>query len=282
MFETELAAVDSLANIDASSFTENYFSSSRPLVISKLAASWPAMEKWSTDFFREAHGSKKISVYDASFVAPGRNYMSRLKTLSIEEYIAQITTTSRDLRMFLYNIASEIPELVDDIEFPDLVEGLSRRFVFMFFGCQGSVTQMHFDIDMSHVFHTAIRGKKTVYLFPYEEGKNLHRYPFTCRSYVDIVRPDFQRFPGLKNARGYKLVLNAGDTLYIPAGYWHHFVYDEAGYSVSLRCTNHTWAGRLHGLYNLLLMSSLDRMMNRVAPEAWFSWKEEQARKVAA
>ena len=279
MFEKELAAVDSVASIDAGSFTQHYFKPLQPLVIRDLAASWPAMKKWTTDFLRDVHGGNEVRVYDASFVSPGRNYMSSPGTLTMAEYIEQITGRTRDLRMFLYNIASAIPELVDDIVFPDLVDGLSRRFVFMFFGCRGSVTQMHFDIDMSHVFHTAIRGRKTVYLFPYREGKHLHRYPFTCRSYVDMASPDYQRFPGLKKVRGYRLVLNAGETLYIPSGYWHHFVYDEPGYSVSLRRSHHTWPGRLHGLYNLFIMSPLDRVMNTLTPGAWFAWKERLARK---
>ena len=138
---------------------------------------------------------------------------------------------------------------------------------------------MHFDIDMSHVFHTAMYGKKTVYLFPYEQGKNLHRYPFTCRSYVDVERPDFQQYPGLKVAQGYKVELEPGETLYIPSGYWHHFVYDEPGYSVSLRCTNSAWQGKLLGFYNLLVMSPIDRLMNIISPQGWFGWKERQALK---
>ena len=74
--------------------------------------------------------------------------------------------------------------------------------------------------------------KKTIYLFPYEQGKNLHRYPFTCRSYVNVEKPDYERYPGLKEVKGYKITLKAGETLFIPAGYWHHIVYDEAGYAV--------------------------------------------------
>jgi len=89
--------------------------------------------------------------------------MGKLKTIPLSEYISTIMSTSKNLRMFLYNIKSEIPELVDDIIFPTLIDSLSRNFIFMFFGCKGSVTQMHFDIDMSHVFHTAMYGKKTVY-----------------------------------------------------------------------------------------------------------------------
>ncbi len=197
--------------------------------------------------------------------------------MSFSDYLDQVLHTSQDLRMFLYNIRKEIPELVDDIEFPDLVDGISKNFVFMFFGCKHSVTQMHFDIDMSHVFHTSFYGKKTVTLFPYEEGQNLHRFPFTCRSYVDVHNPDFERYPGLKKARGYQVQLNPGETLFIPSGYWHHFFYDEASYSVSLRRSPSDLRSKALGLYNFLIMQSIDRSMNRFMPATWFDWKQQQA-----
>lgn len=279
MSELDLTPVEKVSQIGREEFSASYFKPLRPLVIQGLAKSWPALDKWSPEFFKEQHGRKQVKVFDDSFVTAGKHYMSRLKTLSLGDYIDLVMTTSQDLRMFLYNIKSEIPELVDDIVFPSLVDGLSRNFVFMFFGCKGSVTQMHFDIDMSHVFHTAMYGKKTVYLFPYEQGKNLHRYPFTCRSYVDVQQPDLERFPGLKNVQGYKVVLEPGETLYIPCGYWHHILYDEPGYAVSLRCSNRTMLGKLHGYYNLLVMAPIDTLMNKISPEGWFGWKEQRALK---
>lgn len=279
MPELEFSPIDKVSLIDRKDFSDTYFKPLQPLVIQDLAKSWPALKKWTPDFFKEQHGSKQVKVYNEGFVVPGKNYMSMLKTISLKEYIREVTTTTQDLRMFLYNIKSEIPELVDDIVFPSLVDGLSKKFVFMFFGCKGSVTQMHFDIDMSHVFHTAIYGEKTIYLFPYEQGKNLHNYPFTCRSYVDVERPDFERFPGLKGVQGFKVVLKAGETLYIPSGYWHHVVYDEASCAISLRCTSQTWLGKLQGFYNLIIMSSIDRLMNKISPQGWFDWKEQQALK---
>jgi len=274
--ELEFASVDKVSNIGQKDFSESYFKPMQPLVIQDLAKSWPAMAKWTPEYFKQKHGSKQVKIYDSSFVEAGKHYMSRLKTISLGDYIDLVMRTSQDLRMFLYNIKSEIPELVDDIIFPRLVDGLSRNFVFMFFGCKGSITQMHFDIDMSHVFHTVIHGKKTVYLFPYEQEKNLHRYPFTCRSYVNIEQPDLVRFPRMKNLQGFRVVIEAGETLYIPGGYWHHFVYDEPGYSVSLRSSNRTWSGKLHGYYNLFVMSPIDRLMNLISPQAWFAWKEMQ------
>ena len=273
----KLADIDRVATIDRNEFSNSYFIPLRPLVIQDLAKSWPALKKWTPDFFKDQHGNQQVKVYDESFVEAGEHYMTKAKLISLKDFINAIMSTSQDLRMFLYNIKSEIPSLIDDITFPSLVDGLSKKFVFMFFGCKGSVTQMHFDIDMSHVFHTSIFGKKTITLFPFEHSKNLHRYPFTCRSYVNVDQPDFKQYPRLKNAQGYQVTLEPGETLYIPSGYWHHFVYDDAACAISLRCPSQTWQGKLHGAYNLLIMQSFDRLMNKISPQGWFNWKKQQA-----
>ena len=273
----KLANIDKVATIDRDEFSNSYFIPLRPLVIQDLAKSWPALKKWTPGFFKDQHGNQQVKVYDESFVEAGEHYMTKAKLISLKDFINAIVSTSQDLRMFLYNIKSEIPSLIEDITFPSLVDGLSKNFVFMFFGCKGSVTQMHFDIDMSHVFHTSIFGKKTITLFPFEHSKNLHRYPFTCRSYVDVDQPDFKQYPRLKNAQGYQVTLEQGETLYIPSGYWHHFVYDDAACAISLRCPSQTWQGKLHGAYNLLIMQSFDRLMNKISPQGWFDWKKQQA-----
>ena len=204
--------------------------------------------------------------------------MSNVKDLSLAEYVNLVLTSSMDLRMFLYNIMREIPQLRDDIIIPSIANGFSKRFIFMFFGCKGSVTPMHYDIDMSHVFHTPIHGKKRVALFPYEEAKNLYKHPFTTRSYVDIDKPDFEKFPRVKNAQGVQALLEPRETLFIPSGYWHHIVYEEGGYAVSLRCRHQLLIKRLEGVANLLVLSPIDRIMNKVLSERWFRWKEKKAR----
>ncbi len=277
MSQLALTPVDRVSNINSKEFKESYFKPLRPLIIEDMASSWPALEKWTPDFFKSNHGDKQVKVYDDGFVVPGKKYMSVARTIPLSEYVDQVMNTSQNLRMFLYNIKSEIPEMVDDIIFPDLVDDLSKKFVFMFFGCKGSVTQMHFDIDMSHVFHTAISGKKTITLFPFEQGKQLHRYPFTCRSYVDVHNPDFEQYPGLRDAKGYHVVLEKGETLFIPSGYWHHLVYDEACLAISLRCANSTLMGKAQGAYNLLVMQMVDRVMNKLFGDGWFDWKKQRA-----
>ena len=65
--------------------------------------------------------------------------------------------------------------------------------------------------------------------------------------------------------------------LFMPGGYWHHIVYDEPGYALSLRCSHQSYSARLLGYLYLGVLSPIDRMMNKLSPGWWFHWKERHA-----
>lgn len=249
----------------------------RPVVIEDLARDWPALERWSPQALRERFGDKSVRVYDASFGTPGDGYMGSIDEIPLREFLDAVLEGGRDLRMFLYNISRQIPELLDDIRFPEVGLSFSRRFVFTFFGCPGSTTPLHYDIDMGHVLHTVIHGRRRIRLFAPEQSDMLYKHPFTVRSYVDLDQPDVDRFPALRQARGAEVELEVGQTLFMPAGYWHEFHYLSAGIGLSMRAPSPRYADRAAGLANLLVLSPIDRAANRVAPNRWFQWKQRRA-----
>ncbi|GAB4183287.1 MAG: hypothetical protein Tsb002_05340 [Wenzhouxiangellaceae bacterium] len=275
----KLHPVTARDTIDRETFQSQYLRNRQPLVLKRQASDWPALSRWTADFWSREHGDKQVPVYDASFVRPGAKYMSHVEQMALRDYVHEIQHSQRDLRMFLYNIMAKAPELYADVRLPDLADGFSKRFVFMFFGCAGSVTPIHIDIDMSHVFHVQVYGRKRCLLFSPEQNTNLYRHPFTVRSYVDPANPDYQRYPRLQQAEGYEVVLEAGDMLFIPSGWWHHMIYEQGGWAISLRCKPERLSTKLQGLYNLLVLNVLDRVANWVAPKGWYAWKERQSQR---
>ncbi len=277
----ELKSVEKVTGLNPQSFFEAYAQNEKPVVLKDFAHDWPALKKWTPKYFIEKYGDNEVQVFNGNFSRPGKTYMGKATTMKFSKYLESILVSGQDLRMFLYNIVSKAPELKDDVSLPPLMKGFSKRFLFMFFGPKGAVTQIHYDIDMSHVFHTAIVGRKRFVLFPQSESKKLYRHPFTIRSYVDVDNPDLQKYPMLKEAEGYEVILEPGETLFIPSGFWHHVVYEEAGYAISLRCPHHRFYKRIEGVFNLLFMQMVDRLVNKLAPESWYKWKEKQAFKHA-
>jgi len=248
-----------------------------PVLIEDFAAGWPALEAWNPSDLSRRFGNRRVRVYDASFGRPGPGYMGSVDSMPFARFLDDVLHHERDLRMFLYNIARQIPELVEDIAPPSVGLSFSRRFIFTFFGCRGATTPLHYDIDMGCVFHTVIRGRRRIRLFAPDQSVALYRHPFTVRSYVDLDRPDDQAHPALRFANGREFVMEAGETLFMPPGWWHEFHYLDAGIGVSLRSPPSTLGQRLHGAVNVLLRSPLDRLANRVAGEKWYRWKQRKA-----
>ena len=248
-----------------------------PMIITDLTATSPALQRWSPEYLISRYGHKIVRVYDASFGAPGKKYMGSIDSMPFADFLRETLGGGRDLRMFLYNVGRQIPELLDDLDFPDLGLHFSRRFVYTFFGCKGSTTPLHYDIDMGHVLHTAMHGRRRVRLFAPDQSRALYQHPFTVRSYVNLDQPDLERHPALACARGYQVVLEAGQTLFMPSGYWHEFHYLDAGFGLSLRAGSSRLSDRAAGLANLLALSPIDRLNNRLAPKTWFAWKQRQA-----
>ena len=89
--------------------------------------------------------------------------------------------------------------------------------------------------------------------------------------------PDFERYPALAGAQGYEVGLEAGETLFMPAGWWHEFHYLEAGMGVSLRRSSPRVTERVAGALTLALFSPIDRLGNRLAAQRWHDWKVRQA-----
>jgi Cupin-like domain len=155
----------------------------------------------------------------------------------------------------------------------------------LFTGGAGSITHMHFDIDLSHILHTQFIGRKRVLLFPYEEQYKLYRKPYEVLSFANFEnyadprqsKLDIEQFPATTKAKGYEIILEHGDTLFMPAGYWHHMEYLDSGFAMSLRALQNSVSGKLKGAWNLFAMRNIDTVMKKTFPEWWYKNKKEKA-----
>ena len=168
------------------------------------------------------------------------------------------------------------------------MKGYVKKYPMLFTGGQTSITHMHFDIDLSHILHTQFAGRKKVLLFRHEEQHKLYRKPFEVLSLADFSNynqgsgnPDYEKFPALKYANGYELTLEHGDTLFMPAGYWHHMEYLDSGFAMSLRALQSSIAGKAKGAWNLFGMRSIDTLMKKASPKWWYSFKIKKIARLA-
>ena len=94
--------------------------------------------------------------------------------------------------------------------------------------------------------------------------------------YTKNGTPDYEKFPALKLAEGFDFTLEPGDTLFMPAGYWHHMEYLDSGFAMSLRALQPSLAGKLKGMWSLIGMRGIDSMMKKTAPKWWYEKKKKK------
>ncbi|HSC38193.1 MAG TPA: cupin-like domain-containing protein [Chitinophagaceae bacterium] len=282
----DLKPVDKVASIHPEDFRVNYYEPMKPLIITDLAKQWPAYRKWNWDYFQEVVGHVEVGVYNnikSDAYTPINKADDYMK---FGEYLDMVKQGPVALRIFLFNIFQHAPQIVSDFNWPEeLLKGFVKRFPMLFVGGAGSITHMHFDIDLSHILHTQFAGRKRVLLFPHEEQYHLYRKPYEVLSFANFEnyadpgnsKLDTRQFPAVEKARGYEVILEHGDTLFMPAGYWHHMEYLDSGFAMSLRALQNSMGGKLKGAWNLFGMRNIDTLMKKTFPEWWYNSKKEKA-----
>jgi hypothetical protein len=284
-----LQPIEKIRTISSEDFQQNYYKTNTPIVLTELAKKWPAYQKWNWDYFKEIVGDKEVGIYNNIKSDPYTPINTADDYTSFGKYIEMIRKGPAAWRIFLFNIFSHAPQLVEDFEWPEhLMKGFVKRFPMLFVGGASSITHMHFDIDMSHILHTQFVGRKRVLLFPFQEQHKLYRKPYEVLSMADFSQyykdgnPDYDKFPALKYARGYEVILEHGDTLFMPAGYWHHMEYLDSGFAMSLRAVQrNNIPGLVKGAWNLVGMRNIDTLMKKTAPQWWFNYKKDKLYKAA-
>lgn len=279
----QLQAIPVIEDIDPQAFQSQYYLPQKPVVIKNLAKQWPAYSKWNWDYFKQLVGHKKVGLYNntKSDAFTPVNTADDYKTFG--EYIDMISKGPAGWRIFLFNIFDHAPQLTKDFTYPEhLFKGFVKKYPMLFVGGASSITHLHFDIDLSNILHTQFAGRKRVLLFPYEEQYKLYRKPYEVLSLADFSnyyedgKIDYNKFPAIKLAKGYEVVLEHGDTLFMPAGYWHHMEYLDSGFAMSLRALQPSLTGKLKGVWNLVAMRNIDTLMKRTAPKWWYQNKTKK------
>lgn len=280
----DLTPIDVVDEISKADFEQRYLKARKPLIIKNMAKSWPAFEKWSLDYMKEVVGDQTVPLYDSSKADPSKPINAAAAEMKFEDYIELIKNTPTDLRIFLFDPIKQAPKLLEDYRAPkDLMGGFLDSYPNMFFGGKGSVTFLHYDIDLAHIFHTHFNGRKHVILFENKWKERLYQIPFATYALedYDVERPDFNKFPALNGIKGVEAFLEHGDTLFMPTGYWHWMKYLDGSFSISLRAWDKSWGVKAKSLYNLTLQRKFDDFMKGNFRESYMHWKEQLAIKRA-
>lgn len=225
------APIERRTNLTGAEFYTEYALRNRPVVISDALKGWPALGKWTPQFFAENFSGKQVKLRDGSEL-PMREFIDRVLASSpanpapywtnapvLEHFPGLMSDIQADLPYFKPNWARR----------HYLHKGLNANFergsmIEIYIGGNGGAFPIvHWDGMGSHAFLMQIYGKKRYYVWPPEDSACM--YPSDDSPNIcpirDVEDPDLGQYPLFAKARLTTFVLEPGELLFVPSHWWH-------------------------------------------------------------
>ncbi|KAK3287579.1 hypothetical protein CYMTET_4928 [Cymbomonas tetramitiformis] len=105
------------------------------------------------------------------------------------------------------------------------VSGMNMSLNKLFVGPPGTITRMHYDAGEAHAWLGQVAGRKLFICFSPDDSQYLYKMETeteTAQSPIDPLRPDFTKYPLYKLATPYAFILQPGEMVLVPKGWWHY------------------------------------------------------------
>jgi len=233
------ASIDTVSELSGESFYRWYYSANRPVVLLDGMTNCSALHRWTPAYLKDRFGSETVEVMMDR--ATDRQYelnSERHKTTMVLNNFVDLVESAGETNDF-YMVAnnrtlenSRLRYLLDEIQiFDEILDNTNRAsMVFLWFGPAGTVTPLHH--DSMNVLLTQIIGSKLVTLIPSFELPLVYNH-IGVYSEVDCEAPDYNTHPLFEQTSRMQVVLEPGQALFIPVGWWHHVRSLDVSISVS-------------------------------------------------
>ncbi len=209
-------------------FVRDYVRMNRPVVVRGAAADWPALKKWTPQYFKENFPDKPVQVSYRENI-PFAEFIDRVEASTVEKPGPYM------YRLFLHE---NLPEVLKDL-YPQNPYAFPRRLAsplmleywrrpdgylkLLIGGVGGGFPVLHFDTENAHATVTEIYGDKEFILFAPEDGPCLYPSPLQANHsrIKDPTSPDLTEFPLAARATCHRVMLHPGDMVFVPCGWWH-------------------------------------------------------------
>ena len=211
-----IAEVPRLAMLGAAAFRARA-ALGLPFLMRGLVRRWP-LSQLEPAVLREQFSHVPVRARVGDYINTAFAADRAMQDMSMEQYLDLVEEGKYALPPYLGNL--ELRELNRLCHWPAYFDkmGPPRFWV----GPAGTVTPLHCDYD-DNIF-AQVWGRKRIFLSPPHHDAFL--YPSEANailfgSPVDPEAPDFERFPLARQASLIECIVEPGDMLYVPAGWYH-------------------------------------------------------------
>jgi len=217
---------------------EHYYAKNKPVILTDMMSDWAAMSQWSPDFLKQHYGEAQVEIQLGRDSDPKYeiNSQQHKQTVSLSNYVDMVVNggETNDYYLVAGNANLERPDLkglLDDIVFPEFLNPTDlRQRVFFWFGPAGTITPLHHDplnLMMAHV-----SGRKRWRLISPDYTPLLYNFVGVF-SEVDLENPDYEAYPLFRQVKFIETVLEPGEIIFVPVGWWHQVKGLDVSLSVS-------------------------------------------------
>lgn len=220
------ATIERRTTPSADELFDRYLATSTPVVITDLVPSWPAFGKWSPEYLRERYGEVLVHFADRRESDPFYDYNTNLLTRSstLHEFVDRLLAAgeTNDFYMVAKNkniAATQLVELFQDVKFPagwfDEKQLLTGSALWL--GPAGTVTPLHH--DASSILLCQLYGKKRILL---ASPLEVSLFDGAHEAYSAVDPENATDDPRAQGVTFKDVTLEAGEALFLPAGWLHH------------------------------------------------------------
>lgn len=234
--------LERISGISRQDFLEKYYATNTPAILTGLMGNWQALSLWTPEYLKQNYGEVEVEVQFNRESNPlfEREKDKHKKMMRMKDYVDLVMTGGKtnDYYMVPYNanfLRPELQPLFNDIEIFSEYLDPSQIYgkVFFWFGPEGTITPLHH--DPGNIFLAQVYGRKRIRLVSPNQKHLIYNYS-SVYSEVDILNPDYHKYPRFKEVKVIDLILEPGDVIFLPIGWWHHV--ESLDISISVSFTN--------------------------------------------
>jgi hypothetical protein len=233
-------------------FLDLYYAPGRPVVLAGEMEDWPARAKWTPHYLRDLVGARDITFQagrsrDPDFERYKDNHLTRGR---FDHFIDRILEEGgNDAYLTAYNASANAEALAPlDADLGRLGKFLDHESGphggMAWIGPAGTFTSLHHDLTNNLL--AQIVGRKRVIMASADDTPNLYNDRHVFSRVRDVTDPDLDlgAYPRLADVTFHEIVLEPGEALFIPVGWWHQV--EALDFSVSYTFTNFHWRNDWH------------------------------------